>query len=516
MQSSHCIYLLSGLLALTATSAFAQDSSALIDALVKKGVLSGKEAEEIRADMTKESANNSAEKIKLSNSVTELKLYGDLRLRYQYDHRDAQVDPAPVGVHQDRNEDDRSPSGTQRSRFRFRLRLNADFRLTENFFGGVELQTAQASDSGNQTFEDGFDDYNIFISKAFIGYSVAPWMTVLAGKFANPFYTTDLVYDSDLNPTGIAQSIAFHKMVGGGGRAAEAGYSKDGKSVAAAQDAAAEPNWELTLNAGQFIFDDNIEGAGPDNDLSTDAFLFHTQLVGAYKFGNGSKLTLAPGWLTYVNGAVGGVAGGGLRNENSFNDRDNPADDDSKVRFADVSGATRNLNIVLLPGDYSFKIGSLKAKVLWDFAYNIEGRKRVEDIYNMVSLRAPAGDGAVDPDDFDKQHTNQDDYAYMIGVLLGENKKKGDWSVLANWRQTGLGAVDPNLNDSDFALGELNTRGTKLSVAYSFTDFAVGAITWYHAWNLRDTLAGGEATGGNAVADASVVDVLQVDFAFKF
>jgi hypothetical protein len=494
-------------LVLGATSAFAQDAGALVDALVKKGILSDQEAEEIRADMTKDFATTSAGKINLSNSVTELKLYGDLRLRYQYDNRDSQLDPAPVGT-----DGDRSPSGSQRSRYRFRLRLNADFRLTENFFGGVELQTAQASDSANQTFEDGFDDYNIYISKAFIGYNVTPWATVIGGKFANPFYTTDLVYDADINPTGLTESIAFHKIRWGGGGGAETSYSKDGKSVSSGgDDVWVEPNWELTLNAGQFIFDDNLEGAGPDNDLSTDAFLFHTQLVAGYKFANSSKLTIAPGWMTYINGSVGG-----LRNENSFNDRDNPADDASRSRFADVSGASRNLNILLLPGDYSFKIGSLKTKLLWDFAYNLEGRKRVEDIYNMVSLRTPGVGEATDSDDINSQHSDQDNYAYMIGVLFGENKKKGDWSVLANWRQTGLGAVDPNLNDSDFALGELNTRGTKLSVAYNFTDFGVGAVTWYHAWNLRDTLVGGEATGGNAIADANAADLLQVDFSFKF
>ena len=100
--------------------------------------------------------------------------------------------------------------------------------------------------------------------------------------------------------------------------------------------------------------------------------------------------------------------------------------------------------------------------------------------------------------------------------MVGENKKRGDWSFLANWRQTGIASVDPNLNDSDFALGELNTRGFKLATSYNFTDFAVGTVAWMHAWNLRDTLVGGEATGGNAIADSNVVDVLQVDFALKF
>lgn len=474
----------------TATPSPAQDAGALVDALVRKGVLTAQEAEEVRAEMAKDFATTSAGKIQLSNSITEMKLYGDLRLRYQYDNKDAQLDPFPIGT-----DGDRSPSGTQRSRWRFRLRLNADFKLTENFFGGVELQTAIASDSGNQTFENGFNDYPIFISRAYLGWSPNDWLTMTGGKVPNPFYTTDLVYDADINPTGITQSIAFHKMQFGGG-ASDGGYSKDGKAVAAI-DVKVDRPWELSLIAGQFIFDDNPEGAF-DNDSSTDAYLFHTQLVGSYKLG-GAKLTVAPGWMTYINGSLGG-----LENENNFQDS------------AFVSGGTRNLNILLLPGDVSFSIGELKTKVYWDFAYNIEGRKRTENIYDLVRLSNPPLGNINDSDDVDSDHSDTDDFAYLIGVQVGENKKKGDWSALLNWRQTGIAAVDPNLNDSDFALGELNSRGFKAGVAYNFTDFCIGAVTYYHGWNLRDNLIGGEATGGNAVADQNAVQLLQVDLNLKF
>lgn len=488
------------LMASAGLTAQAQDAGALVEALVKKGILNDQEAEHIRADMTRDFATTPAGKLNISNSITELRLYGDLRLRYQYDNKDGQVDPFPVGVHQDGNEKDRSPSGTQRSRYRFRLRLNADFRLTENFYGGVELQTAQAADSGNQTFQDGFNDYNIFISKAYLGWTPNAWLDVKAGKIANPFYTTDLVWDPDINPTGIAESFAFHKMRFGGIDAGQSGMSKDGKSMPPSAPIIGDSPWEITLVAGQFIYDDNAEGSGIDGDLNTDAYLFETQLIVAYNFGNGVKVTLAPAWFIETAGSLSG-----LDNENPFNDS------------ATVSGATRDLNILLIPGDISFKIGELKTKVLWDFAYNFEGRKRVENIYRLTSPAPVGDDGVPDPDDVRKGHSNVDDYAFLAGFQLGENKKKGDWSVLANYRQTGLGAVDPNLNDSDFALGELNTRGIKVGVAYNFTDFCIGAVTYMKAWNLRQTLpGGGEATGGAAIAEANDVDVLQVDLNLKF
>lgn len=366
---------------------------------------------------------------------------------------------------------------------RFRLRLNADFKLGEHVFGGVELQTNNASDSGNQTYQNGFSDYDIFISKAFLGWHPNEWFTVTAGKLANPFYTTELIWDSDINPTGLTEVIAFHKLAGGG-ESSGGGYEKDGKSLKAVTPS--ESRWELSLVAGQFIFDDNLESAGPDYDSSTDAYLFETQLIGSYKFG-GTKVTVAPAWLTYINGSASGLVNG--------------------TKFEDsalVSGATRNLNLVLAPGDISFKMGGLKTKVDWDFSYNIDGDKRVQDTYRLAN-------NVGNP-----QHTTEDDFAYLIGFQVGENKKQGDWSLLVNWRQVGLGAVDPNLNDSDYAQSELNIRGVKGVVAYNFSDFAVGTVTYGHAWNLRDTLFGGEATGGSAVAGANVAKVLLLEFMVKF
>ena len=112
-------------------------------------------------------------------------------------------------------------------------------------------------------------------------------------------------------------------------------------------------------------------------------------------------------------------------------------------------------------------------------------------------------------------HSSRDDVAWLAGVQVGENKKAGDWSVVSNFRQTGLGAVDPNLNDPNFALGYLNMQGIKVGAAYNLTDFCIGAITYYDAWNLRN-ITGGDATGGQKVASMNAVQVFQVDLNIKF
>jgi hypothetical protein len=578
-------------------SAQAQDAGALVDKLIKKGVLTDQEGEEVRAEMTRDFAQTNAGKINLSSSITELKLYGDFRYRWQYDDRQLQV---PSANHVD-----------QRSRHRFRLRLNADVNLVDGFYAGFGLESGPTADSGNQTFENGFDDYGIFISKAYLGWKPNDWFNITLGKFKNPFYTTDLVWDADINPQGAMETIAFHKMGFGGSGGPTGDSSKDGKAFAPSE-VRSEPPWELTLVAGQFIFDDNNEFA-LDSDLSTDAYLFVEQLIATWKFNKDTSITVAPAFMTFTAADLAG-----LTNENAFTDgndittvvpvtqttvtgRDRVvyaydgagaitgatvtrreitavqvsqptatangigtttrvvdtrerviastaltadqaaaralasgvltnvgvgttgrtiqtdgdnvtvvASSSTATRYPAISGETRQLHILTAPGDISFKLGPVKTKIYWDFAYNFGGRERFYDIYQ---LRDGAFAGAPG-----YHYDTRDGIAWLVGLQFGETKKKGDWMAYVNYRETGIASVDPNLNDSDFALGELNTKGFKASLAYAFSDSVVFNVTGYMAWNLSPNLYGGRATSGsaNGIADSNAVNTVQVDLNIKF
>lgn len=471
--------------ALALVTAHAQEMGPLLDLLVEKKVLKPAEAEHVRADMEKESAHASASKLKLSNSVTELKLGGDIRERYQYDNRDFQVGP------------DGTPAtdfgtGSQRSRWRFRLRLRADVKFGEVWFAGVELSTSRASDSGNATYGDpeegaGFSKYGIYISKAFLGWNLADWATVVAGKQANPFYTTELVWDPDITPDGLSEVFKLERLL-----------PKDESR-----------RWNLSLNLGQFIFADNNENGGRsaepgfnDNDVADDAFLFGNQLQWTYKFKNKNQLIFAPGVCVYNSAAVFGAI-----NTSPFTDfnRLTPFDRD---RF--FVGETRDLLLITAPGEFAFALRGTPSKFYWDFSYNPEGSSRVEDVYAWVRN----DDGSVSRDSL--PHSTVDDFAYLFGLQFGENKKAGDLSFNVNYRQIGLASIDPNLNDSDYALSQLNVYGPKISLAYNLTDFAIATLTYSHAWNLRHDLHGGQATRGANLANANAVEVLQVDLMVKF
>src|SRR4030088_594843 len=157
----------------------AQDAGALLDLLVRKKMITDQEAEEVRAELTKEVSTTPGGKWKLSTPITELELYGDIRLRYQYNGGETKgsgpVAAPGAGV-----------AGThdwqERSRERYRLRLGLRGTLADDWFFGIRLETSNKRNSTNVTFgNDGTsgtpalpngpfakDDDGLFIGQAYL------------------------------------------------------------------------------------------------------------------------------------------------------------------------------------------------------------------------------------------------------------------------------------------------------------------------------------------------------------
>jgi len=465
-----------GLVGSFAATAAAQDSGALIDALVRKGVLKDQEAEQIRSQLSRDyAANTPAGKLNISSSVKELKLSGDVRLRHQYDNQQNQA----------------GTSESQRTRYRLRLRVNADYKLADDFFAGFGLQTTQNNDSGNQTMGDGavHQNYNVYINKAFIGWNGIPGVTVIGGKQVNPFYTTDLVWDADINPAGITERIEFNKFVDLG-------------------------PLELALVGGQFVASDNAE-SNTSGKTNRDAIVYHTQLVAGIKLTDDIKVTVAPGYYT-SNGAQLNGDGGGEFNYTKW----------TGTAATGQSDQLRGLKVYTAPGDVSFKIAGKPAKVLWDLAWNADARDR-NNLYRGITNTAAAtatttaaatvatttAVGATSGANL--TNSDRDSLAYLVGFSIGENKKKGDWSLLANYREVGLSAVDPNINDSDWALSYTNMAGFKVGFMYNLGDATTIGSSFYQANNLRTNLGSG-LTGVGPGSGVNAVQVLQVDLSVKF
>jgi hypothetical protein len=484
------------------TRAQSAGDQALLDALVRKGVLTNKEAEDISAEVAKDALNNSPQnKIKVGDWVQELKLSGDLRIRNQWDERD------PMLI--DKSSKTADPH-IQRDRWRFRLRLFIDFKLQDNFFGGVMLSTSdnRASDTKNATFTGGYDNYNIYIARAFMGWNPVPGATFIVGKQANPFYTTDLLYDTDVEPTGLVERIDFHKFFNLSFGEPTAGYSKEGKAVAPPPTPAAGNGLELSLIAGQFIFEDNAEDS-QNTQLKWDAYQFQTQLLAKLNFGKNLTLTWAPGVFVTNDAAVGATAvtskgvlipppTGTLNNSQPF-----PI-------------TQRDLLVLLSPGDITYRIAGKPLSVYWDFAYNLEGNDRFNREYGPLFADYTFVNG--DPVFSNRVKPSfSDNLAWLVGIRYGENKKAGDFSLSLDYRQQGISSIDPNINNSNFHFSNLNSEGFEFNVAYNFTDFFTFALTGYISDALTKNLYGGFATQGTyPIARDRHDKVIQANVIMKF
>src|SRR5271165_1663381 len=487
------ILALSAVLALTSMTAHAQSNpdQALLDALVRKGVLTEKEASQISAEAANAVSTAPSSNIKIGDWVQQLNIGGDLRIRNQSDQRVPMILTNPLLGPKDVH--------VNRDRWRFLLCLAADVKLQGNFFGSFMLSTTdnRAADTKNATITGGYDNYGIYISRAFMGWAPTPALTFIAGKQANPFYTTDLIYDPDLDPQGLVERIDFHKFfdmtfgepVAAEGKAPPPAPPPPGNSL------------ELSVIAGQFVFNNNNANSG-STQLKWDAYAFQEQLLAKLKIGDKLTITEAPGFLIYSNASSGGTPGphGSIvppaQVQGLTFDQSSGGAGDTLANSSPFPVTQRDLNIFLAPGDITYKIFGKPLSLYWDFAWNITGDQRFTRDYGpLFSNYFYVGRSSTPSFRHPAFPSFSDNSSWLIGLKFGENKKAGDFSASADYRQVGISSIDPNINSDNFALSNLNAQGWEFNLAYNFTDFLTAVVTVFYSEALHPNLYGGYATG---------------------
>ena len=170
----------------------------LLQKLVEKGVLSAGEAQtiatETKEDIKKQIAQGKNEA--LPQWIQNIKLSGDFRLRYQYDHA-KKLTP-------------KSTQTNDESRGRIRARVGIDAKVNDKITVGVGLATGStdttskdAARSGNQTLGGGFAKKAIDLDYAYVQYTPISWASVIANRMKNPLWEpSDLIWDTNIRPEG--------------------------------------------------------------------------------------------------------------------------------------------------------------------------------------------------------------------------------------------------------------------------------------------------------------------------
>jgi hypothetical protein len=491
------LFLFISTILLCAEAVHGQDSNALLDLLVRKKLITEKEANQVRSELSKDTKVTSADKWKLSTPITELELYGDARVRYEIRQGENQTDDTQ-----------------QRNRERYRLRLGLRGILAEDWFFGVRLETSQNPRSTNVTFGDDTSGTSgggggafargsdgITVGQAYFGYKGFRDITLTAGRMPNPMITTLMVWDPDINPEGLSEQWKHTFTIALGRNEKKAsGYAKDAKDISSARESEA-PKLKIDVfaNFGQFVYDDtNFEnpfGArgtitqpgqrGSQRIPTTDAFLLAWQVGAKFTFPNNLYAQIAPVLYNYTgNGDTFDVhfQGG------------NPALSNTNSLAQNQTGIN-SLLVFDLPVEVGWKLGDLPMRLFADFAVNLDADDRA----------AAAG------------HPGKGDqrYAYQIGGAVGQLKKKGDWQVTVFWQRQDQYALDPNLVDTEFWDSKLNLEGVGVTFAYMLSDAVWLNFLYGYAEQADKGL--GTAGGGDIAANPMKnFQLFQADLNVKF
>ncbi|MEJ0000626.1 MAG: putative porin [Verrucomicrobiota bacterium] len=522
--------------------------SALLQALVKKGVLSDQEAQQIEAEDLKEYNETAASKITLSSSIKTITFYGDLRLRYEL--RDGTT---PSGFTGNGGALSTHADSEDRNAWRYRLRFGIKGTLYDNFFFGIRAATnPNYNRSGNVTFGHsdaagpfGKDQSLPGIDQVYLGWHATDDITLIGGQMPNPFYTTTMIWSEDLNPAGAAEQWD-HTFSNG---------------------------WETFATAGQFVYQAGA-GNGITNGLGAgttnyNTFQFGEQIGFKYNFDRNTFFKAAATMWTYSGSkgtnatTVAGLYSTAPLNlaapNNSPSFFNGPFVGAAAAPTTNVSGIN-DLAVIETPMEFDFTVGpgshvektydpkdskavatetttgwSLPLRVFADFAYNFEADERADQAREAIDSLAATGASNVGVTSAGSAAANAqmiasptfqgvldsgkgflDQAAYEIGIEAGQLKKKGDWDAKLWWQSTGYYAVDPNLTDADIFNAATNMQGVIVAVSHNWTDGLSSTLRYAYAMPVNGRMATPNVTQDLQEGDIRQYNLFQADLMWKF
>lgn len=420
------------------TPAWADPNSneALLNKLVDKGILTSKEAEELRTDAAAGIPNSVKTFNGMPSWVTGMKVYGDFRGRFE------------------ENSAENSAYHT-RDRFRYRARIGLNVSMVDRFEVGLRIASGNPQFNSGGTLVGGSpitanQDLNSLESRKFLWLDAAfaRWTPIkdddwvlsgTVGKMDNPFVLSNMVWDYDINPEGAGLQL-LHNF-----------------------------NAKHTLKgiAGVFILDELNQGnpsgstlpAGVTVSQGHDPFLYGTQVLLESKW--------TPKFETSVGGAVFVI-----QNVDSLSAKVQPFYNSGNSR--DANGfLTDHFNPIIGTGSATYKFDSFPLYP-GPFPLKVGG-----EYMNNPAAAA-------------------NNEAFRVGFTLGKAGKKNAWEITYRYQRLEADAWFDALVDDDNGIfyasgnpqlagtgkangwfGGTNVKGHQFLATYSFTDFLNFTFIYY-------------------------------------
>lgn len=388
----------------------------------------------------------------------------------------------------------------ERTRERLRLRLGVSAKVTDEVGVGLRLATGSATDrvSTNQTLGQNFNKYQVFVDRAFVRLDPAEWVTLQGGRIPNPWFSTEMAWNDNLNFEGLAatfryatadQSVTPFFTVGYFPLREDTPPSRDSRSLIGAQ---LGTGWQLSsrtrLKFGAALYEyRNLEGHS-DTDYRTATILNSATNTTEKVIISGNRY----GRHEY---------GAGLRQRGNTLFETNPLSEG--VDTSPVWGLAYKFRPLVLTASAEFThFSPFNVLASLEYARNLafsEGdfRKRATDAAyrNNLSLK-PGG--------------SNEGYNLKLAIGALDVRDTGDWQVALTYRSVGSDAVLDAFTDSDLGLGGTNLRGYSLGMTYGLYRNTTFGVRYLAARNLDTTL-------NSANPDATFkVNTLQVDLNVRF
>ena len=308
-------------------------------------------------------------------------------------------------------------SPVDRHRIRYRARLAIDAMINKAVRVGVRL--ASGDDNGpvstNNTLGSYFNKNAVWLDRAFIEIQPVKWVTLTGGRMANPFLSTDMIWDPDINPEGVAGRLNYNfgdKLFG------LSLFGTAGAFPLQEREIDHNDRWLYASQAGlalQPIRNVTISAAG--------SYYNYTHVKSRKNNPDGSRLFdyTAPGLLSQGNSL--------------FNMRTDG--------LTTLAGLASDFNLLSGIATLSYDRGPLRFSMTGEVVKNLA--------LNPAEVARLRGEVGVPPGDlgwhvrFDAGHR--------------EINKFGDWRIAAAYKRIETDAVLDIFADSDFGLGGTDQKG---------------------------------------------------------
>jgi hypothetical protein len=499
----------------------AEPTDVLLDLFVKKGFVTEEEAKRVKNEadaLRAATASNAVPEIpeskwKIADAIKNIELFGDLRLRYE--QREAKAAGGRIEL--------------DRGRYAARIGLRGE--AFDDFYYGFRLDTGAnprspwvsfATSASGVPYQGPFgkSSASVNIGQIYLGWKPVDWLDITVGKFANPLFTTPMVWDWDLNPEGAVEKLKY--------------------SVGPA---------DFFATFGQFLYTDlnpnfasggfgvGINGlAGQDTD---NIFLLAWQAGLDYHFTTNLSAKVAASLYNYIGlttntppyfgdayvgeGAFLGPGSGTIEGSSGYNPGASATTPGFFAGYPNNQTGVRHLLIVDVPFQLNFSYCNLDMRLFGDVSYNLEGRQRADEAAAAYAAYLAANSANLSA--FSPQ--KDDVKAYQVGFAIGNRgslglvnnsvSRKYGWEVRTYWQHVEQYALDPNLLDSDFFEGRANLQGIYVSGAYGFGRNVIGTVRYGHADRINDKLGtGGSNQDIPQVNPIMHYEILQLDLSWRF